>query len=63
MTDNDNNSCNIELWKLEFYEIGRDCIIPIHNIFCRCIIRRFEVGQKNLRKYISIVSLNKKFHI
>ncbi|GBC02643.1 hypothetical protein RclHR1_04730004 [Rhizophagus clarus] len=32
--DDDINSCNIELWNDEFYEMGRDCIISIHNILC-----------------------------
>ena len=28
----DTNICNIKLWKRSFYELGRDCIIPVHNI-------------------------------
>ena len=28
----DMNICNIELWKKDFYELSRDCIVPVHNI-------------------------------
>ena len=61
--DDDDKSCNIELWKSEFYEVGRDCIIPIHNILCRFISGSFEIGKKNPKKYITIISINRKFHI
>ena len=60
---NDIKSCNIELWKSEFYEAGRDCIIPIHNILCRFVSGNFELGQRKPRKYISIIPINRKFHI
>ena len=59
----DDKSCNIELWKSEFYEVGRDCIIPIHNILCRFVSGSFEIGQKKPRKYISIIPISRKFHI
>ena len=29
-TNNGRDACNIELWKYEYYETGRDSIIPIH---------------------------------
>jgi len=61
--NNDDKSCNIELWKFEFYEMGRDCIIPIHNILCRFVSGSFEVGKKNPRKYMSVIPINRKFHI
>ncbi|RGB35212.1 hypothetical protein C1646_759590 [Rhizophagus diaphanus] len=31
----DDKSCNIELWEDYFHELSRDCIIPIHNIYSR----------------------------
>ena len=40
--DNDVESCNIELWKHNFYNISRDSIIPIHNIYCRFIPVDFQ---------------------
>src|SRR2546429_1340315 len=30
--NNDAQSCNVELWSDEFFDISRDCIIPVHNI-------------------------------
>lgn len=45
--NDDDNSCNIELWKKEFFELGRDCIIPIHSILGRFVEGSFSVGQRN----------------
>ena len=39
--DNNDKSSNIELWNAEFYEMGRDCIIPIHNILGRFVSGKF----------------------
>ncbi|GBC30749.2 hypothetical protein GLOIN_2v1786147 [Rhizophagus irregularis DAOM 181602=DAOM 197198] len=61
--DDDANSCNIELWSDKFYEMGRDCIIPIHNILCRFVSGTFEVGQRNPKKYMAVIPINRKFHI
>ncbi|PKY50989.1 hypothetical protein RhiirA4_467785, partial [Rhizophagus irregularis] len=61
--NDDANSCNIELWSDKFYEMGRDCIIPIHNILCRFVSGTFEVGQRNLKKYMAVIPINRKFHI
>ena len=61
--NNDDRTCNIELWKPEFYEVGRDCIIPIHNILCRFVSGSFEVGKRKPKKYMSIIPINRKFHI
>src|SRR2546421_4486781 len=32
--DDDEETCNVELWKNEFYSYGRDSIIPVQNILC-----------------------------
>jgi hypothetical protein len=61
--DDDANSCNIELWSDKFYEMGRDCIIPIHNILCRFVSGTFKVGQRNPKKYMAVIPINRKFHI
>ena len=29
----DAETCNVELWRTDFYPIKHDCIIPIHNIY------------------------------
>src|SRR2546422_7535650 len=44
--DNDIKSCNVELWSNEFYKMGRDSIIPIHNILCKFIKSEFYIGKK-----------------
>jgi len=58
--DNDVNTCNIELWSNEFYEMGRDSIIPIYNILEKFIKYKFDFGTKKLKEYMAIISLNKK---
>jgi hypothetical protein len=56
--------CNIELWKNEFYELGRDCIIPIHNILGRFVVGKMKIGKKNSRKIcLSVIPINRKIHI
>ncbi|CAG8724606.1 1471_t:CDS:2, partial [Ambispora leptoticha] len=55
--------CNIELWNRNFYNISRDCIIPIHNILGRFISGTVKVGKKNLIEYMSVIPVNRKFHI
>ncbi len=61
--DNDTDSCNIELWNDEFFEMGRDCIIPIHNILCRFVSANFTVGQRNPKNYMAMIPINRKYHI
>jgi hypothetical protein len=61
--DDDDNSCNIKLWNDEFYEMERDCIIPIHNILCQFVSGSFKAGQRNARTYISIIPINRKYYI
>jgi hypothetical protein len=62
--DNDNaNICNIELWKTGFYDLGRDCIIPIHNILGRFVSAKMSIGRKNPKKYLSVIPINRKIHI
>jgi hypothetical protein len=58
--DDDINSCNIELWSNEFFEMGRDSIIPIHNILSKFIKSEFYVGTNNPTKYMAVTPLNKK---
>jgi hypothetical protein len=59
--DNDIKSCNIELWSNdEFYRIGRDSIIPIHNILGKFVKCDFIVRKKKLKQYMAVIPLNKK---
>ena len=57
--DDDIKSCNVELWSNEFYKMGRDSIIPIHNILCKFIKSEFYIGKK-MQKYMAVIPLNKK---
>ncbi|PKC05929.1 hypothetical protein RhiirA5_420281 [Rhizophagus irregularis] len=43
-------SCNIELWKKEFFEHSRDCIIPVHSILGRFIEGSFTQNYVLWRK-------------
>ena len=55
--------CNIELWKKDFYELSRDCIIPVHNILGCFIAGTMKIGKRNPTEYLSVVPINKKIHI
>lgn len=61
--NNDNNSCNIEIWKYDFYNISRDCIIPVHNIYSRFIASEFTIGKRNPITYMAVIPINRHFHI
>jgi hypothetical protein len=61
--NDDTKICNIELWKKDFYELSRDCIIPVHNILGRCIACTMKIGRKNPKEYLSVIPINKKIHI
>jgi hypothetical protein len=58
--EEDINSCNIELWTNEFYDAGRDNIIPIHNILGKFVKAKFCVGTKKPKEYMAVIPLNKK---
>ena len=59
----DDKLCSVEIWTNNFYEIGRDCIIPIHNIFGKFIPSSYEIGKKNITKYIAVIPIGRKFHM
>jgi len=58
--DDDIKSCNIELWSNEFYNLGRDSIIPVHSVLSKFIKSKFYVGAKELKEYMAVIPLNKK---
>ena len=58
--DDDIKLCNMELWSNEFYNVGRDSIIPIHNILGKFIKYKFYVGIKKPKEYMAVIPLNKK---
>ena len=58
--DNDIKSCNIELWTNEHFTMGRDSIIPIHNILEKFVKYNFNIGKRKLIEYMAVIPLNKK---
>jgi hypothetical protein len=59
----DEKSSNIELWRNEFYDIARDCIIPIHYIYSRFVSTKFVIGKKNPVAYNAVIPINRQFHL
>ncbi|GET57072.1 hypothetical protein GLOIN_2v1775288 [Rhizophagus irregularis DAOM 181602=DAOM 197198] len=57
-------TCNVELWKTDFFPESRDCIIPVHNILCRFVLAKYKISSNcNATEYLAINPLNRKFHI
>ena len=46
--DDDDETCNVELWKPEFYSESRDCIILVHNILCQFIPIKFQISVRSM---------------
>jgi len=62
--NDDDETCNVELWQHEFYGESRDCIIPVHNILCRFIPTKYRISARNNAiDYLAVNSINRKFHI
>ena len=62
--NDDIETCNVELWKNNFYPISRDSIIPIHNILGRFIPAKYKTSQRsNSREYLAVIPLTRKFHL
>ena len=62
--DDEERTCNVELWGTDFYPESRDCIIPVHNILGRFVPVKYRISDKrNARDYLAINPINKKFHI
>lgn len=60
-TSFDTEECsNIELWENDFYDLGRDCLIPIHNIYSRFVSSEFII---NKTTYKAIIPINRRFHL
>ncbi|GBC29881.2 hypothetical protein GLOIN_2v1786477 [Rhizophagus irregularis DAOM 181602=DAOM 197198] len=57
-------TCNVELWKTDFFPESRDCIIPVHNILCRFVPAKYKISSnRNATEYLAINPLNRKFYI
>jgi hypothetical protein len=63
-SNDDDENCNVELWKPDFYHESRDCIIPVHNILCRFVPVKYKISRRNNAiEYLAINQINRKFHI
>src|SRR5213078_1515010 len=49
--DDDDEGCNVELWKNKCHKADRDSIIPIHNIYSRFVPSEFVVGTRTPKTY------------
>lgn len=62
--DDEEQTCNVELWDTEFYPISRDCIIPVHHILCRFVPAKYKISERqNLKVYLAINLINRKYNI
>ena len=61
--EDDDRSYNIEFWKKNFYEISRDCIMPIYNIYCQFIPSNFTIGIRKPIKYMAVISIIRHFYV
>jgi hypothetical protein len=61
--NDDIQSCNVEIWLDTFYNISRDCIIPVHNILGQFIPSEYEIGKRNPVTYMAVIPIGRKFHI
>ena len=61
--DDDEKSSNIELWQNDFYNLSRDCLIPIHYIYSRFVSSKFLVGIKKPVSYKAVILINRQFYL
>jgi hypothetical protein len=62
--DDENRTCNVELWDTKFYRESRDCIIPVHNILGRFVPVKYRISDRqNAKDYLAINPINRKFQI
>ena len=62
--DDDEKTCNVELWEPDFYPVSRDCIIPVHNILSRFVPVKYKTSNRNNAvEYLAINQINRKLHI
>ena len=59
----DNKSSNIELWQNDFFDLSRDCLIPIHYIYSRFVSCEFDIGKKKIVTYKAVIPINRQFHL
>ena len=61
--DENEKSSNIELWQNDFYDLSRDCLIPVHCIYSRFVSSEFVIGKKKFVTYKAVIPINRQFHL
>ncbi|PKB91951.1 hypothetical protein RhiirA5_446833 [Rhizophagus irregularis] len=63
-SDDEHETCTVELWRSEFYHESRDCIIPVHHILGWFIPVKYKISDRqNAVEYLAINPINRKYHI
>ncbi len=56
--------CNVELWNTEFYQVSRDCIIPVHHILGRFVPVNYKISNRqNAREYLAVNPVSRKYQL
>jgi hypothetical protein len=62
--DDDERTCNVELWNKDFYCESQDCIIPVHHILGRFVPVKYKISaRQNATEYLAVNPINRKYHI
>src|ERR1051325_1226956 len=62
--DDEEQTCNVELWRTNFYPESRDCIIPVHHILGRFVPVKYKISNRqNAVEYLAINPISRKYHI
>lgn len=62
--DDDEETCNVELWRNDFYPESRDCIVPVHHILGRFVPVKYKISsRRNSLEYLAINPIGRRYHI
>jgi len=62
--NDEQQTCNVELWSKDFYTESRDCIIPIHHILGRFVPVKYKIAnRRDAIEYLAVNPINRKYHI
>jgi hypothetical protein len=62
--NDEEQTCNVELWHKDFSPEKQDCIIPVHHILGRFVPANYKISNRqNAIEYLAINPINRKYHI
>jgi len=62
--NDEERTCNVELWDTDFYPKSRDCIVPVHHILGRFVPVMYKISdRKNAKEYLAVNPINRKFNL